>query len=166
MSLSTTWLSDIIQKVKDTCLLHEQTGIFMVADIVDYPGLADRMFCVIPVTGQNNELGLLFCEDIKKSFTYEGLHQCGVMSPFAENSDETLGVHGEVFTDTTLTGDEIRALCNLLHLRYTEAEDSPFRIEESVMPVPEPGTPLDQLKGLPVPDGSQITRVSGKPTLH
>lgn len=166
MSLSATWLSDIIQKVKDTCLLHEHTGIFMAAEIADYPGLTGRMFCVIPVSGQNNELGLLFCEDLKKTFIYEDLHRCGVMSPFANQPDETLGVHGEVFTDTTLTGGEISALCNLLHLRYTETEDSPFHIEESLMLVPASEARLAQLKGLPVSEGSQITPIPGKPTIH
>jgi len=161
MSLSKTWLSDIIQNVQDTCLLHEQTGIFMVAEIEDYPGLADRMFCVIPVTGQNKELGLLFCEDIKKSFNYAEVHQCGVMSPFVDRPDESLGVHGEVFTDTTLTGDEIRALCNLLHLRYTEADDSPFKIEETVMPVPEPGTTIAELK-----DKELLTPTPPSRTIH
>lgn len=146
MSLSTTWLSDIFAKVSETCLLHEQSGVFMTADIADYPDLLDRMFCVIPVTGVNGEKGLLFCEDVNKNFKYEELLQCGVMSPFKERPDESLGVHGEVFTDTSLTGDQIRALCNILHLRYSETENPLFVVEESLIPVSDQQNQIKELE--------------------
>lgn len=163
MSLSTTWLSDIFEKVSETCLLHEQTGVFITADLEHQPSMTGRMFCVVPVQGLNNERGLMFLEDVKKNFKFEELLQCAVLSPRKDLPDQTQGINGEIFEDSTINNDEIHELCVLLFNRYF-AEETNLGFQE-MLAIPnqdkDSKNPTHKLVELPLPEATHNPR-----TLH